>query len=517
MGLMDCPEGCFEGKRGLSLSFGPYRLKRLDRQIDGPDGAIELSARAFDLLCVLLDGGGEVVSKDAIFDAVWPGVVVGENTLQVHVSALRKALGPGMIATVHGRGYRYSGPLPRTKDVPPLAAHGETGPDAASGPVLAVVPFIDLGGDPGQIYFSDGITQDITDRLTRFRGLTVIGLDRPTIGPNSVPDPDWLHSSVGADFVISGSIRRSSDRIRIAVRLTETASRAALWAEQFDRPLADLFDLQDEVSEQVAATIARRLEIELSSRAIRRPPASLKAYDLTLRAIWHYLAYTRDDMAKAVADCELALTEDPEYREAMYWLGNARCAAYDFDFDLDEMRRGLALIEKTIQLDPNDSRAFVSLSIYAGVAYSPDASRKAADQALRLNPGDYYAHAQRALVAFFDGDHALARAWLASVNRLTPNPLPWVAHYEPMIAFQEGRFRDTCAGLAGYADPAWQMMYAIAAHGHLGETDQARAIVAHYAAQGRVHDYFAAAAREPYLHAEPREHLIAGLRLALST
>ena len=96
----------------MDLTFGPYRLKRQERRIEGPDGAVDLSARAFDLLCVLLDHAGEVMTKDDMFAAVWPGVVVEENTLQVHVSALRKALDPSMIATVHGRGYKYAGPAP---------------------------------------------------------------------------------------------------------------------------------------------------------------------------------------------------------------------------------------------------------------------------------------------------------------------------------------------------------------------------------------------------------------------
>ena len=104
----------------MHARFGPYRLKRQDRRVEGPDGPVDLSARAFDLLCVLIDHAGDVVSKDAIFASVWPGVVVEENTLQVHVSALRKALDPTFIVTVHGRGYKYAGPSPTEVSLEPV-------------------------------------------------------------------------------------------------------------------------------------------------------------------------------------------------------------------------------------------------------------------------------------------------------------------------------------------------------------------------------------------------------------
>ena len=112
----------------MDILFGDYRVRSHERELLGPAGVVELSARSFDLLSTFLDRPGELLAKSALFDAVWPGVVVEENTLQVHISALRKALGPGFITTVHGRGYKYVGPAPRADGgAPPESAGGNIG------------------------------------------------------------------------------------------------------------------------------------------------------------------------------------------------------------------------------------------------------------------------------------------------------------------------------------------------------------------------------------------------------
>ena len=136
----------------MDLEFGTYRLRRAERRLLGPNGPVELSARSFDILAMLLDRPDEVLGKAELFDAVWPGVVVEENTLQVHISALRKLLSAELIATVHGRGYKYAGPRP-------FAVSADAA--ASSRPSIAILPFDNMSGDPEQDYFSDGITEDI--------------------------------------------------------------------------------------------------------------------------------------------------------------------------------------------------------------------------------------------------------------------------------------------------------------------------------------------------------------------
>jgi DNA-binding winged helix-turn-helix (wHTH) protein len=124
----------------MDLDFGNFRLKRTERLLLGPEGPVELSARSFDILAILLERPDEVIGKTELFDAVWPGRVVEENTLQVHISALRKLLSAEMIVTVHGRGYKYAGPRP-------FAAMAEAA--APARPSIAILPFDNMSGDPG--------------------------------------------------------------------------------------------------------------------------------------------------------------------------------------------------------------------------------------------------------------------------------------------------------------------------------------------------------------------------------
>jgi DNA-binding winged helix-turn-helix (wHTH) protein len=169
---------------GMDLQFGQYRLRRRERKVLGPQGPVELSARSFDILALLLERPDEVIAKAELFEAVWPGLVGEENTLQVHISALRRALDTGMIATVHGRGYKYAGPRPEANTGPATISQATV---TDYKPVV-VLPFENLSSDPDQQFFSDGITGDITNLLARFRVFAVIGQHSAAAFRSAAPD-----------------------------------------------------------------------------------------------------------------------------------------------------------------------------------------------------------------------------------------------------------------------------------------------------------------------------------------
>jgi TolB-like protein len=498
----------------MDLQFGQYRLKRAQRQLLGPEGLVELSARSFDILALLLDRPDDVIGKSELFDAVWPGLVVEENTLQVHISALRKTLDAGMITTVHGRGYKYAGPQP-VLDTTPSAK-----PSAiASGrkPVVVVLPFDNLSGDPDQQYFSDGITADITDRLARFRVFAVIGQHSASALRAAVPDFAAIRERLKAEFVVTGSLRRADERIRIAVRLSDAASEGAIWAERYDRPVSDLFGLQDEISELVAAAIARHLEVEINVRSSNRPHASLSSYEHLQQGYWHFKKLTHKS-TMAARDCfERAIALDPRNAEALGWLGVTYCEDWIRDFSLPESAaRGVELTAQAVALDPANGQ-ILTAHVWALLRVCElDAALRASELSFVLNPSDPAVLVNRALALGYDGRMAEAADFLRQAQRLEPIPPPWFGEFSGIVAFADGRYGETLIGVEPIAESAWDLMYALACYGLMDVPSTARATLARLAKEGREPNWALGVSHEPYRDPAIKERLSEGIRKALS-
>ncbi len=497
----------------MNVQFGQYLLNRRDRLLQGPQGPVELSARSFDILVVLLDRPDEVIGKTDLFAAAWPGMIVEENTLQVHISALRKALAPGMIMTVHGRGYKYAGPRPMVQ------AAAAAAPEPAVSerkPVIVVLPFENLTSDPDQQYFSDGITGDITDRLARFRAFTVIGQHSAASFRSATPDIAAVRERLKTNFVVSGSVRRSGERIRIAVRLIDAASEETIWAERYDRPLSDLFDLQDEISELVAAAVARHLEVEINVRSSGRPHTSLSSYEHMLQGYWHFKKLTRAGVVAAKECFERAIALDPGNAEALGWLGVTYCETWVFDFLIENAIRGAELTAQAIALSPANATCHAihtwALLCVGDLAGAMSVSARG----ISLNPGDPGMLVNRALACGYDGRTGEAVDLIRQAHRLEPIPPPWFAEFNGVVAFADGRYGDTLAGVELLPEVAWDAMYALACYGLTGEKQKARALRTRLAEAGRAPDWQLGLSREPYRDPAVRERLAEGLRKALS-
>ena len=491
----------------MDLRFGDYWLKRQERLVSGPKGPVDLSARAFDILQYLLDHHGEVVEKNTLMEAVWPGVIVEENTLQVHMSALRKALPPDMITTVHGRGYKYSGP-------PPDATAGAAETPVSRKPVIVVLPFDNLSGDPDQQYFSDGMSGDITERLSRFRGFAVIA-QHSARAFRAVTDFAAIRETLKADFVVSGSVRRAGGRLRIAANLASAASGEAVWAQHYDRPVEDLFEVQDDVAHLVAAAVARLLEIEITTRSGAKPPANLSSYEHLLQGHWQFRKLTIASNLAARESYERACQLDPRSADALSWLGVTYANDWLVQFSREGALRGATMCGEAVSLDPANAHCHAMLGFAQLCAANLDAAVAGSELAMNLNPGDSNVLANRSYVAVYEGKTAESRQWLDRARQLNPLPPLWYGEFSSLIDFTEGHYEQAIGGFDAIPEAAWDVMYALACYGHLGLRDRAKTALEAFRQLGVEADFLFGASREPFRDPANRERLAEGLRKAL--
>ncbi len=229
---------------------------------------------------------------------------MSKSTLTSRINAARKAVGDSgegqkLIRTIPRKGLRFVGAV-RTQPVgnqpaigpPPDAIHepfrpGSPLPDR---PAIAVLPFTNMSGDPEQEYFSDGISEDIITALSKLRWFFVIARNSSFIYKGKAVHMKQVAEELGVGYVVEGSVRKAGDRVRITVQLNDVATGSHIWAERYDRSLADLFAVQDEITEAIVAAIEPQIYAAENFHAQRKPPDSLDAWDLVMRALSHYLA-----------------------------------------------------------------------------------------------------------------------------------------------------------------------------------------------------------------------------------
>jgi TolB-like protein/Tfp pilus assembly protein PilF len=308
------------------VKLGRFRLDLSQRMLSRDGTPVRLGSRALDILCVLAAAKGEVVSKDELMAKVWPGTIVEDNNVQVHISALRKVFddepdGRDVLVTVPGRGYRLVGLETMT---PSHIGSAEDPPTAAiPGGSIAVLAFQNMSGDAEQEYFADGMVEDIITGLSRIKWLFVIARNSSFVYKGKSVDIKQVGRELGVRYVLEGSVRKAGDRVRVTAQLLDAQTGAHLWAERYDRLLDDIFAVQDEVTMSVIGAIEpslRKIEME---RVKRKRPDSLDAYDLVLRGVALAHSQMSDAAAEAIPLLERALELEPDYPVAHAYLG--RC------------------------------------------------------------------------------------------------------------------------------------------------------------------------------------------------
>ena len=295
--------------------------------------SVPLEPQVFDVLLYLLEHRDRVVGKDELFDKVWDGRIVSESTLTSRINAVRKAIkdtgkDQRLLRTVARKGFRFVGDVhvdqrPAASAPPPHTQLDQDGVlprlalPALDRAAIAVLPFTNLSGETEQEYFSDGISEDIITALSKLRWFYVIARNSSFVYKGKSVHLKQIADELGVAYVVEGSVRKDGERVRITAQLNDVATGSHVWAERYDRSLADVFAVQDEITESIVAAIEPQLYAAENFRAQRKAPDSMDAWDLVMRALSHYWRVTRQDNMVAQALLEKAIKIDPQYGQAL--------------------------------------------------------------------------------------------------------------------------------------------------------------------------------------------------------
>ena len=372
-----------------SFQFAGFTLDLARLRLDGPSGQVALRPKAFEVLRFLVENAGRVVSKDEMMQAVWPNVTVTDKSLTHCVSEVRCALGDRaqrIVKTAPRRGYLFDARVTTGDDTPAASDKSPRAPvaDRAS---IAVLPFVNIGGDPEQDYFADGIVEDLITALSRFRRLLVIARNSSFVYKGRAVDVREVARELGVRYVLEGSVRRSGNRVRITGQLIDADSATHLWADRYDGEMQDIFDLQDRITRSVAAAIEPRILAAEIKRATRKGTAKLDAYDYYLRARPPAQTRTRQGIDEAIGSLQSAVKADPAYAQA--WAMLALCTQNRFflgHLDRDAVAPdAVRFARKAIACDRDDAEVLGVAAYILAWSSDHDEAAELAHRAIELN------------------------------------------------------------------------------------------------------------------------------------
>jgi TolB-like protein/Tfp pilus assembly protein PilF len=384
-------------------------------------------------------------------------------------------------------------------------------------PSIAVLPFINLSGDPEQEYFSDGITEDIITELSRFRQLRVVSRNSSSRFGGRNLDMVRVGRELGVQYLVEGSVRRMGLRTRITAQLIDAVTGDHIWAERYDNAQDEIFDVQDRVVRTIVATLAGRVSLAGAEIALRKPPTSLAAYELVLRADalqWG----TLEGAAEARLLLEKAVEIDPGYARAYAHLSFSRNR--EWRADMSESNRLLdeafELACKAVALDENDTLCQLAMAwthLYRG-AY------KLADQflarTLALNPNQ--PSTQAVLAAFHNrgGEPERAIEEFLAVSQIDPYYTPsWYWGELGAAYFNARRYVEAIAAMRrSVALRNWHRAWLAASYALADMPDAARECTAELLRRMPGFSVRQFVAKEPLQRPGDKQHLVDGLRQA---
>lgn len=419
--------------------FGSFRLETDAGVLFRGTEVTGLGRRPVALLHVLVQQAGALVSKDALIAAAWSGLAVEESNLPVQIAALRRVLaeepgGENWIETLPRRGYRFTGP-PVTVEgrlehpAPHAGAQALTRPSGDQ-PSIAVLPFTDLSGTPNQRHLGDAIANDIITALTRFRWFFVIARQSSFAFRDSTIDVREIANRLGVRYVLEGSHRQAGQRLRITAQLIDATSGSHIWADRYERDIADIFAIQDDIADSVVGAIEPEL-LKTESCQTARHTGGMTVWDLVRRGVWYFHHVAPKTHAEARDLFRAAAKLEPRSPDPYIWLARVSggVALWGWSDDPTSVcREGVEAALTAIGLDERNPYAHYGLAITSCGANQLEQAERAAEKAIELSPSFALAHLVHGMAMLYFGKAAEAKCALQNGLRLNahdPHNFVW--------------------------------------------------------------------------------------------
>jgi len=529
----------------LDFRFADFEIDLARRELRRGGAIVHIEPQVFDLLVHLIRNRDRIVSKDELIEVIWHGRIVSEAALSSRISAARRALGDSgndqsLIRTMYKRGFRFVGE-PQGAASAPAVAHdqGRSAPAAhdtvklapsaeplplPDKPSIAVLPFQNMSREAEQEYFADGLTEDIITGLSRQRWFFVIARNSSFTYKGAAVDVRDVASQLGVRYVLEGSVRKAANRVRVTGQLIDAANGNHLWAEKYDRELADIFALQDDITNRVIGSVAPQILVAEAARVQRRPPQSIDAWDLVMQAVPHMWRMSTQDHGRAQELLQRAIALDAGYAHAHALLG----WTYVTMFNLDTRRpigeftdQALAAGTTAVMLDDEDPWGHLVVGLGHARRRRPELALQHLSQSVELTPSFALGHAGLGYAMAVGGQPERGLQALEQAHRLSPRD-PFLAIYAPIVQYMAlfalKKYEETiavCRAMAAlhpHHAGAWRLM--TVSLGLLGRIDEAREALAHTLTMQP--DLSSAHVADNTVYADPadRSRFLEGLRKA---
>jgi TolB-like protein/Flp pilus assembly protein TadD len=444
----------------IKYRFAEFEIDLSQQELRRLGEPVHIEPQVFDLIVHLVRNHDRIVSKDELIETIWNGRIISEAALSSRINGARRALGDNgtdqvFIRTLHKRGFRFVG---HVQAISAPEADVETArlvPDDAVAPgsvpvrvsvsaevsrlddvvsesvkaeaitrsSIAVIPFRNISDDPENDYFSYGLTEDIIRLLARNRWLSVISRHSTVAFQGRVVDAREVGEQLGVRYVMLGSVRRNRDAVRIAAELVRAVDGKQLWSDKYDLQLEYIFDIQEEMARQIAATIEPELSKVEQQLAARKAPESLDAWDCYQRGLWNLWRFTTPGFNSAETYFQRAIASDPNFARSHGALSYVNLQRAFIDQPKDRPARlemALRQARDAVALDDLDCFCHCALGRALCLTHQNDEALAALDVSLELNPSFAQAYFAQGFNLLWYGREIEAETLLDRATMLSP-------------------------------------------------------------------------------------------------